>query len=258
MRSREDLTASADGRIGLILSLEGVEALGDDPLAFADFWAAGVRLVGLTHNASNAFAAGIHVPGEGLTDLGGALVDELAGRGAVIDLAHASERTFFEILERAPAATVIVSHACCRAVHDVPRNLSDEQLSALAERDGFFGMMALALTVGPPASIDRLLDHLDHAVALMGDEHIGLGTDVIDQVVEAELALGKELLPIVVEARAAGGGRLGLRDFTGPEDFPALVSALRARGYEDYALERILWGNLRSLLEHALPSNAAG
>ncbi len=252
VRSREDL-AAADGRIGLLLSMEGVEALGDDPSAFAHFWDAGVRMVGLTHNVPNAFAGGLDTPDQGLTDRGRALVDDLAARGVVIDLAHASERTFNEILERAPAATVIVSHACCRAVHDVPRNLSDEQLTALADRDGFLGMMALALTVGGDASLERLIDHLDHAVDVMGAEHVGFGTDVIDQVTESELAFGNELLPIVVDAREAGGGRLGLRDFTGPEHFPELVAALRARGYDGERLEGILAGNLRRLLGRALP-----
>ncbi len=251
VRKREDL--AGDGRIGLLLSLEGVEALGDDPSAFARYWEEGVRMVGLTHNVRNAFAGGLDTPDQGLTDRGRALVDDLAARGVVIDLAHASERTFDEILERAPGATVIVSHACCRAVHDVPRNLSDEQLTALAERDGFLGMMALALTVGGDASIERLIEHLDHAVAVMGDEHVGLGTDVIDQVTESELAFGNELLPIVVDAREAGGGRLGLRDFTGPEHFPTLVAALRARGYDGERLERILSGNLRRVLARALP-----
>lgn len=252
VRSREDL-AAADGRIGLLLSLEGVEALGDDPSAFAHFWDAGVRMVGLTHNVPNAFAAGLDAPGQGLTDPGRALVDDLAARGVVIDLAHASERTFNETLEHVPTAGVIVSHACCRAVHDVPRNLSDEQLTALAERDGFLGLMALALTVGGDGSIERLVDHLEHAVDVMGVERVGLGTDVIDQVTDAELAFGNEPLPIVVAAREAGGGRLGLRDFTGPEHFPALIAALRGRGYDGERLERILSGNLRRILGRALP-----
>lgn len=252
VRTREDLVA-ADGRMGLLLSMEGVESLGDDPSAFAHFWDAGARMVGLTHNVPNAFAGGLDTPDRGLTDRGRALVDDLAARGVVIDLAHASERTFYEILEHVPAATVIVSHACCRAVHDVPRNLSDEQLIALAERDGFLGIMALALTVGGDASIERLVDHLDHAVDVAGVEHVGLGTDVIDQVTESELAFGNEPLPMVVDAREAGSGRLGLRDFTGPEHFPALVAALRARGYEGERLQGILSGNLRRILDRALP-----
>jgi membrane dipeptidase len=252
VRSRDDLRRIGDGRIGLLLSMEGVEALGGQPTAFGDFWDAGVRLVGLTHNPPNAFAGGIDAAGQGLTDRGRALVDELADRGAIIDLAHASERTFFE---RAPMADVMVSHACCRAVHDVPRNLSDEQLSALAERDGFLGLMALALTVGPPASIDRLVDHCDHAVSLMGERRVGLGADVIDQVVAAEEELGIELQQAVVDARAAGDGRLGLSDLTGPEDFPALAAALRSRGYEGEGLESLLSGNLVRLLERALPQS---
>jgi membrane dipeptidase len=249
VRIRGDLVQASPERIGLILSMEGVEALEGEPETFADFWEEGVRLVGLTHNPANAFAGGINAPEQGLTDLGRRLVDDLAEHGAVIDLAHASPRTFAEILDRVPDATVIVSHACCRALRDIPRNLSDDQLRALADRDGFLGMMALALTVGPPATIERLLDHLDHAVGLMGEERVGLGTDVIDQVVAAEEELGIELQPAVVEARAAGGGQLGLADFTGPEHFPALVDALRARGYGD----AVLAGNLMRILERALP-----
>ena len=253
VRTADDLAGAAEGHVGLLLSMEGVEALGDDPGAFADFWDAGVRLVGLTHNPPNAFAAGINAPQQGLTDLGRALVDELAGRGVAIDLAHASERTFFEILEHVPGATVIVSHACCRAVHDVPRNLSDEQLDALADRDGFLGLMALALTVGPPATVDRLIDHFDHAVNVVGETRVGLGADVIDQVVAAEEEYGIELQPAVIEARNAGSGRLGLVNFTGPDDFPVLVDAIRHRGYAGEVLEAILSGNLRRILARALP-----
>jgi membrane dipeptidase len=253
VRTRGDLAHADGGRIGLLLSMEGVEALGRDPAAFADFWDSGVRLVGLTHNPPNAFAGGISAPEQGLTEVGRELVDELAERGTVIDLAHASERTFFEILERAPGATVVVSHACCRAVHDIPRNLSDEQLEALAERDGFLGLMALALTVGRPATMERLLDHLDHAVNVMGERRVGLGADVIDQVITAEEELGIELQPAVVEAREAGGGQLGLTDLTGPEHFPRLVDALRGRGYGGDRLNAVLSGNLRRILERALP-----
>jgi membrane dipeptidase len=249
VRTRADLAEASTERIGLILSMEGVEALEGEPDAFADFWEQGVRLAGLTHNPPNAFAGGINSPEQGLTELGRRLVDDLAERGAVIDLAHASPRTFAEVLERAPDSTVIVSHACCRALRDIPRNLSDDQLRALADRDGFLGMMALALTVGPPATIERLLDHLDHAVSVMGEQRVGLGTDVIDQVIAAEEELGIHLQPAVVEARAAGGGQLGLADLTGPEHFPALVEAIRARGYG----EDVLSGNLTRILERALP-----
>jgi len=72
-------------------------------------------------------------------------------------------------------------------------------------------------------------------------------------VTECELAFGNELLPIVVDAREAGGGRLGLRDFTGPEHFPELVAALRAHGYDGERLDGILAGNLMRVLGRAVP-----
>jgi membrane dipeptidase len=248
VRTREDLDLD-DDRIGLVLAMEGAEALGDDPDEFGAFWDAGVRMVGLTHNVPNAFAAGIAAPDRGLTSAGRELVDQLAERGVIIDLAHASERAFFEILERVPGATVLVSHACCRALHDIPRNVSDDQLRALGERDGFLGVMALALTVGPEPTIERLVDHVDHAVGVMGGEHVGLGSDVIDQFTDVERAFGVEPHPAVAQAREAGGGRLGLRDLTGPEHFPALAAELERRGYG----EAVLAGNLTRILEGALP-----
>lgn len=255
VRTRADLArVGRDDRIGLMLSLEGVEPLGEDPAAFAGLWKAGVRMAGLTHNGANAFAGGVDTPGTGLSDLGRELVDDLAARGVVIDLAHASERTFDDVLEHAPTAHVVVTHACCRAVEDHRRNLGDGQLRALAARDGVLGMMALALVVGGDFTIDRLIDHLDHAVDVMGIAHVGIGADVIDQVIEAEIAAGKPLDPVTVEAMAARGGRLGLVGLRGPDDYPALVEALRRRGYEGADLDAILRGNFLRVLGRALPA----
>jgi len=199
VRSRADLDlAGRDARIGLMLSLEGAEPVGE---GLDEWWDAGVRMLSLTWNAPNAYAGGIDSPEQGLTGRGRALVDELVERGAVLDVAHASPRTFEEVLERAPH--VVCSHACCRALNDVPRNLSDEQLRALAARGGVLGLMALALTVGYKlATVEGLVDHLEHAASVMGDDHVGFGSDVIDQVTDAELEAGEGLVDVVAEARA--------------------------------------------------------
>ena len=217
VRTRADLAhVGRDSRIGLMLAIEGVECVTG---GFEEWWEAGVRMVGLTWNAPNWAAGGIDAPELGLTAAGRELVSELVERGAVLDVAHASPRTFDEVLEH--AAHVVCSHACCSALVDIPRNLTDDQLRALAERGGVVGMMTLALTVGyEDATIERLLDHVDHAVSVMGVEHVGLGADVIDQVTQAQVAAGEPLVDVVVEALARGGGRMGLADFTGPEDYP--------------------------------------
>jgi membrane dipeptidase len=244
-----------DGRIGLMLSMEGVEALHGDPEAFDELWDAGVRMVSLTWNYANPFAGGLDAPEQGLTDAGRELVGTFAARGVVLDLAHASEPTYFDALEAASGAQVVVSHAGCRGIHDHVRNVSDDQLRALAGRGGVLGMMALTLTVGRDgATLERYLDHLDHAVDTIGIEHVALGSDFIDQVIQSELAAGLPLNPATQEALELGGGRLAIQELVGPADYPALLDALRSRGYEGERLDAIAHGNLLRVLRAGLPA----
>jgi membrane dipeptidase len=254
IRSAVDLDR-LEGRIGLMLSMEGVEALHGDPEAFDELWDAGVRMVSLTWNYANPFAGGLDAPEQGLTDAGRELVGTFAARGVVLDLAHASEPTYFDALEAASGAQVVVSHAGCRGIHDHVRNVSDDQLRALAGRGGVLGMMALTLTVGRDgATLERYLDHLDHAVDTIGIEHVALGSDFIDQVIQSELAAGLPLNPATQEALEVGGGRLAIRELVGPADYPALLDALRSRGYEGERLDAIAHGNLLRVLRAGLPA----
>jgi membrane dipeptidase len=229
-----------DPRVRLVLAMEGVEPLEGDPDAFEAWYALGVRSASLTWNHANEFAGGIETPGQGLTERGRALVRRFAELGVVLDLAHASERTWRGVL--AEAVPFSVTHAGCRAVHDHPRNLADWQLEALAERGGVLGMMALPFVVDPEApTLGRWLDHFDHAVAVMGTAHVGLGADFIDQVARGA-------------TDAARKARLALEDFTAPDDFPALVRALERRGYDGERLAAITSTNWLRVLYEALSS----
>jgi membrane dipeptidase len=233
-QTRADLD---DPRLRLVLSMEGVEPLEGDPGAFDEWYGRGVRSASLTWNHANEFAGGIRTPAQGLTDRGRALVRRFGELGVALDLAHASEQTWHDVLaEEIPFS---VTHAGCRAVCDHPRNLADWQLEALAERGGVLGMMALPFVVDPDApTLSRWLDHFDHAVAVMGIEHVGLGADFVDQ------------LPPSDEAKS----RLALDGFAGPDDFPSLVTALRERGYDGPRLDAILSGNWLRILRDALPA----
>ena len=204
--------------------------------------------MGLTWNHANEFAGGVWTPTQGLSKRGRALVRRLGELGVILDLAHASEQTWRDVL--AEGVPFSVTHAGCRAVCDHPRNLADWQLDALAECGGVVGMMAIPFTVHHKApTFSRWLDHFDHAVAVMGIEHVGLGVDFVDQATATERDLAVAPDPATVARRKA---RLALEGFAGPEDYPALVSALQDRGYDGGRLEAILSANWLRLLRAAL------
>lgn len=251
VRGADDLDAAAGpGRIGLVLALEGVEPFGHELWAADLFHLLGVRVASLTWNQRNAFADGVAEERGGLSGLGRALVDRLVGLGVVLDLAHASTGTFREVLERVGDAPVLCSHAGCRAVHDHPRNLDDEQLRDLAAAGGVLGVMLHPLAVGAgQPTIDRAIDHLEHAVAVMGETRVGLGGD-----------FGRRLARALGHAPASADGLLpdglapdaALDGLAGPQDYPALAARLFERGWEEKAVDRVLYGNLTAFLRRAL------
>jgi membrane dipeptidase len=221
-----------DPRLRLVLAMEGVEPLEGDADAFDEWYERGVRSASLTWNHANEFAGGIDTPTLGLTDRGRALLRNFRELGVGLDLAHASEQTWRDVIEE--EISFSVTHAGCRAVCDHARNLADWQLEALAEGGGVLGMMPLPFVVDPDApTLSRWLDHFDHAIAVMGIEHVGLGADSVGQ-----------LTPTM--------SRFALDGFAGPEDYPALVTALRERGYDGARLEAITSENWLRILRETL------
>ena len=235
VKTRSDLD---DARLRLVLALEGAEPLEGDPAAFGEWYERGVRSASLTWNHSNHFAGGIDSPRQGLTRRGRVLVRRFAELGVILDLAHASEQTWRDVLdEEIPFS---VTHAGCRALRDHPRNLADWQLEALANAGGVLGLMALSFVVDPDApTLSRWLDHFEHAVAVMGIEHVGIGADFVD---------------VAPNAPASARSRVVLDGFTGPGHFPRLATGLRERGYVGEGLDAILSGNWLRILEAALPT----
>jgi membrane dipeptidase len=245
-RASDVLPLVDDDRVGLLLSIEGAEPWeADDDLA-DDFWQLGVRMAGLTWNFRNVFADGVAEPAEGgLSSRGRLLVERLVERGVILDLAHASAQTFADVLELSGEAPVLVSHAACRSVFETPRNVSDAQMEAIAARGGVLGIMILPFVIDPAApTIERVVDHIDHAVHVMGVEHVALGGDFFAQIAHAGATVPSVATP---DDDAIDG-------LAGPEDYPSLVSAMRARGYEGDRMARILGSNLADFLRRSLPA----
>jgi membrane dipeptidase len=252
VRSRDDLDAVERGeRIGLMLSLEGVEQFGYETWPAETFWALGMRMASLSWNRRNPFADGAAEEG-GLSRLGCELVDRLVELGVIVDLAHASPQTFAQVLERLGGAPVLVSHAGCRAVLDTPRNLGDDQLRALADAGGLLGIMLHPLAIDPERrTIERVLDHLEHAVETMGRDRVCLGGDFTRRLMHVLPPMPHTPDGLMPQGLPPGAGIDGL---AGPEDYPALVAALRSRGWAEDDVDAITSTNLLGLLRRSLPA----
>lgn len=251
VRTAADLdTVAGDGRIGLMLALEGVEQFGYETWPAETFWELGMRMAGLTWNRRNPYADGA-AEGGGLSRLGRALVDELVRLGVIVDLAHASRGTFDDVLARIGDAPVICSHAACRAVNDHPRNLSDDQLRALADAGGILGLMLHPIAIGAEQrTLDRVVDHLEHAIGIIGADRVCLGSDFTTRLSEVMPPSPEPADGLMPEGLKAGAGIEGLK---GPEDYPALLAALRGRGWSEADVALVGCDNLLSFLRRSLP-----
>ncbi len=249
VRWREDLDDLEDGSaVGLLLAMEGAEPLGYDPMLIDVFWELGVRMVGLTWNRRNPFADGADESG-GLSRLGERLVRRLQELGGILDLAHSSAATFEHSLRITDDLPVIVSHAACGAVHAHPRNLGDDQLRVLAARDGVLGIMLLPFTIDPSRpTAARVVDHVEHAVEVMGIEHVCFGGDFMYQLMVATGHRPPPASGLPVEPEDAA-----IVNIRGPAEYGVLAAELRSRGFGDTELAALLGGNLLRLLRR-LPS----
>jgi membrane dipeptidase len=173
------LAARAQGHPALLLAIEHADATDRSLNILRMLYEAGVRSIGLTHNLSSWAADGNGEAREsvGLTRYGAHLVREMNRLGMVVDLAHVSESAFFSALETS-TKPVLFSHGNARALCDHPRNLTDEELRALARNGGVIGLSFVPMFIDQEKpTLDRFFDHVDHIVKVAGADYVGLGSD---------------------------------------------------------------------------------
>lgn len=185
-----------EGRHSILLGIENGLALEHDIRNIQHFKQRGVTYITLCHNGDNDIcdsARGCNTHG-GVSKFGRQVIQEMNRHGIMIDLSHANESSFYQALELSETP-IVCSHSNCRSLCDHPRNLTDDQMRALAAHGGvmqltmYHGFLRLPEKtpakkvgiVGSPvpsdASITDFLQHLDHAIAVMGIDHVGIGTD---------------------------------------------------------------------------------
>ncbi|MBQ8364864.1 MAG: membrane dipeptidase [Bacteroidaceae bacterium] len=169
-----------DGKKVIMLGIENGYAIGSDIANIEKFRNRGVVYMTLCHNGDNDICDSARGNSEhgGLSEFGYKVVAEMNRVGMLIDLSHAAESTFYAVL-RASTQPVVCSHSSCRALCDHARNLTDEQLRALAANGGVaqITMYGGFLRKEGEATLDDFMQHLLHAIEVAGIDHVGIGTD---------------------------------------------------------------------------------
>jgi membrane dipeptidase len=250
VRSTQDIRdAARDGRIGIVYGFQNAEAVGHDLSRVIQFDEAGVRVIQLTYNQANHIGDGSMAAGNrGLTPFGREVVAALDDARIMVDLSHSGENT---CLEAARIATrpVSINHTGCRALTDLPRNKTDEELRLVAERGGFVGIYFMPfLNASGHARAEDVVEHILHAVNVCGEDHVGIGTDGPVTAIDDLAAYRAHLAEHVAERQAAGVGAAGERadtypfvvDLRGVDQFRDLIRRLEARGWSSGRIEKIM------------------
>jgi len=176
----KDIDEAKDKNIlGALLSIEGGEAIEGDLSLLRVFYILGVRAMTLTWSLRNDLGDGIlGSDNYGLTAFGKDVIKEMNRLGIIVDVSHLNERGFWDVIDICEKP-LIASHSDCRALCNHPRNLSDEQIKAIADKGGVIGINFCPdfLRDDGNASVEDVLDHIEHIVSLVGVEHVGFGSD---------------------------------------------------------------------------------
>jgi membrane dipeptidase len=252
-----DLTlAKTTNRLGLIFGFEDSSMLDGDLKRLSLFYDLGVRICQPTYNQRNLMGDGCLEPNDGgLSRRGRDFVAEMNRLHMLLDLSHGGPRTIAEAITTSKVP-VAISHTGCRALADLPRNTRDSELKAMADRGGVAGIyfMPFLRTSGQPHAED-LIRHLEHAVSVCGEDHVGIGTDGLISRIELNKAYANYQRKFVEDRVKRGISAPGespdifnlIPEYNTPRRFKTLADDLSRRGWPLARIDKILGANFARL-----------
>lgn len=249
----EDIRSSkADGRLAVLFNVQDASILGRDLSVLDRLYGFGVRQVQLTYNIRNLIGDGCTERTDaGLSDFGVAVVRRLNELGILIDLSHCGRQTLLDAAS-VSSRPVSATHTAARALCDIPRNKRDDELRAIATTGGVVGILAVPsfVTARPGATIEDILNHIDHVVNVVGVARTGIGTD---RGVSVETTTREEyyawLASLNFKPEVNPPWPPGVESLTCAAELPLLTEGLLRRGYDHAAVRLILGENFLRLYE---------
>jgi membrane dipeptidase len=256
LTGRDIAAAKTAGRMGIIYGFQDTSLLDGQLDRLRVFHGLGVRIIQPCYNRRNLMGDGCLEPANsGLSTLGHQLIEELNKLKILVDFSHAGARTQSEGIA-ASKTPMAITHTGCRALVDVPRNTHDSELKAVADRGGVVGIyfMPFLRASGQPHA-DDLIRHLDHAVNVCGEDHVGLGTDggisgiKLD---EKYAAFQRKFFEDRAQAGIAAPGEAAdvfnlVPEYNDARRFFTLAHDLADRGWPAKRVEKILGANFARL-----------
>jgi len=220
--------ARREKKLALIPNVQNSTCIGSELKNLDRFYQLGLRQIQLTFNWRNWVGDGCTERTQaGLSYFGADLVKRMNELGMIVDVGHTGYQSTLDAVELS-AKPIVFSHTNCKALCDHPRNKTDDQIRALAKKDGVMGLTCFNWFVSdkPRSTLADLLDHFDHVIKLVGPDHVGIGSD-FDGISETVV---------------------GLEDVS---KFPALFEELARRGWSQSDLEKLAGGNILRVLHEA-------
>lgn len=247
-RASDIYEAKRSGRVGIILSTQGLACIGEDTRNLWVLKNLDVKIMQITYNERNAIGCGCMEPTDtGLTRVGQKVVEEMNRLGVVVDLSHVGQRTALEAA-RHSKAPVIVSHAGVKKLNPHKRNLSDELIEAVATTGGVIGLCPHSIMIEKQRkqwpTVDDYIDHIQYVVDLVGIDHAAIGTDNFQydtHYVRVSRAGFERTFP------GFFGGypedQKHAKGFSKWSEWPNLTASLLRRGFSVEATQKVLGGN---------------
>lgn len=244
--------AKETSRLGLIAGFQDAVMLEGDASRVDLFHGLGVRIIQLTYNLRNLVGDGCLEPDNaGLSSFGRSVVARMNEVGVLVDLSHCGRRTTDDAIA-ASGKPVAITHSGCSALADVPRNKTDEQLKRMADQGGVIGIytMPFLRVSGQPTASD-FVRHVEHALQVCGEDHVGVGSDNSITPLEITPAFRTQHAEVVRARRRRGISAPGedenvfayVPDLNSPRRMERIADALAARGYSSARIEKIIGQN---------------
>lgn len=238
--SKEDLKFD-DPKINILVGMEGLDHIGTNiSLIEKYYYEIGLRHASLTWNEENNLASGISTKNVGLKKAGKEAIKEIERLGIILDVSHLNSKSFWDVID-VVNKPIIASHSNCESICNVKRNLTDNQIKAIASTGGLIGVNAISYFVNKNSNkknIDGLIEHIEHIVELVGINHVAFGFDFCDF-----------LPPSYVGKKDPDTNSTTIKKLSSESDIYLLINRLTDLGFSKDDIEKISYKNYLNLID---------